>query len=58
MEQGEYQSNNRISILTKEVEAAETSKANHAAEKEALGKEVGYHSVVDLNIVYFYHVNC
>ncbi|XP_063691217.1 protein FAM184A-like isoform X1 [Bolinopsis microptera] len=39
MEQGEYQSNNRISILTKEVEAAEARKANHAAEKEALGKE-------------------
>ena len=41
MEQGEYQSSNRISILTKELEAAEASSAAFNNEKEALLKEVG-----------------
>lgn len=40
MEQSEYQNNHRISILSKEVEAAEASKANFNAEKEALLNEV------------------
>ena len=40
MEQSEYQSNNRIAMLSKEMEAAEANKANHQAEKEALMKEV------------------
>ncbi|KAL5262616.1 hypothetical protein ACHWQZ_G008124 [Mnemiopsis leidyi] len=39
MEQGEYQSSNRISILTKELEAAEANSAAFSTEKEALLKE-------------------
>jgi hypothetical protein len=44
MEQSEYQSSHRISMLTKEVEAAEASKAIHNAEKEALQNEVRHQS--------------
>ena len=40
MEHTEYQSNNRISILTKELETAEARFANYASEKEALQQEV------------------